>query len=144
AAVATAGFVYRGRTVEACAGWEPSIGDMTTFDPGVLGDDFWGGLEYDPFTEGYGGECADCGTKAMLADWTGYLKDVKSEDWEKVLMKASLADIFAIEKRLQGKSKDAPKGFEQSTLWASANQPQVYAAVELVELLKRMEPQVTF
>lgn len=144
AAVAATVWLWRGKSVEACAGWEPSIGEMTTFDPGVLGDDTWGGLEYDPFTEGYGGECGDCGTKAMLADWTGYLKDVTTEDWEKVLMKASLAEIFAIEKRLTGKAKDAPKGFEQSTLWSSQNQPQVYAAVEFVELLKRMEPQVTF
>ena len=144
AAVATVAWTLRGRSATACAGWEPSIGDMTTFDPGVLGEETWGGLEYDPFTEGYGGECADCGTRAMLADWTTYLKDVKTEDWEQVLMKASLAEIFAIEKKLSGKSKDAPKGFEQSTLWASQNQPQVYAAVKFVELLKRMEPQVTF
>lgn len=144
AAVAATLWAWRGKSVEACAGWEPSISDMTTFDPGVLGDDTWGGLEYDPFTEGYGGECGDCATKAMLADWTAYLKDVKTEDWEQVLLKASLAEIFAIEKRLSGKSKDAPKGFEQSSLWTSQNQPQVYAAVEFVELLKRMEPQVTF
>ncbi len=131
---------------EACAGWEPSISDMTTFDPGVLGDDSWGGLEYDPFTEGYGGGCSECGTKAMLADWHGYLKDaVTPADWEQVLMKASLADVFAIEQKLAGKSQKAPKGFETSSLWTNAAaQKQLYGAVELVELLKRMEPNVTF
>ncbi|MEO7091759.1 MAG: hypothetical protein ABI175_00825 [Polyangiales bacterium] len=131
---------------EACAGWEPSIADMTTFDPGVLGDDAWGGLEYDPFTEGYGGGCAECSTKAMLADWQGYLKEaVTPADWEQVLMKASLADIFAIEQKLAGKSQNAPKGFETSSLWTNAAaQKQLYGAIEFVELLKRMEPNVTF
>ena len=131
---------------EACAGWEPSIADMTTFDPGVLGDDSWGGLEYDPFTEGYGGACAECSTQAMFDDWHGYLKDaVTPADWEQVLMKSSLADIFAIEQRLSGKSQKAPKGFETSSLWTSpAAQKQLYAAVELVELLRRMEPNVSF
>jgi len=142
--LAAAVWLVRGKPVEACGGWDPSIEEMTTFDPGVLGDDVWGGLAYDPFTEGYGGECTDCATKAMLADWTAHLQDVKTEDWEKVLLKASLADILAIERRLQGKAKDAPKGFEQSTLWTAVDRPRVSAAVELVELLKRMEPQVTF
>ena len=131
---------------EACAGWEPSIGTMTTFDPGVLGDDSWGGLEYDPFTEGYGGGCSDCSTKAMLDDWHAYLKDaVTPADWEQVLMKASLSDIFAIEQRLSGKSQKVPKAFETSSLWTNAAaQKQLYGAVEFVELLKRMEPNVSF
>lgn len=131
---------------EACSGGEISISDMTTFDPGVLGDDSWGGLEYDPFTEGYGGGCAECSTKAMLDDWQGYLKDaVTPADWEQVLLKSSLADIFAIEQRLTGKSQKAPKGFESSSLWTTAGaQKQLYGAVEFVELLKRMEPNVTF
>ena len=144
AVIAAAAWLVRGKPARACGGWDPSISELTTFDPSVLGEDVWGGLEYDPFTEGFGGECSECGTKAMLADWTAHLGDVTTEDWEKVLLKASLADIFAIEKRLQGKAKSAPKGFEQSTLWTSKDQPRVYAAVELVELLKRMEPQVTF
>ena len=144
AVIAAAVWLVRSKPVEACGGWDPSIEDLTTFDPGVLGDDVWGGLEYDPFTEGFGGVCDDCGKNAMLADWTAYLGDVKAEDWTQVLMKASLAEIFAIQKRLAGKAKDAPKGFEQSTLWSSKNQRQVTAAVEFVELLRRMEPQVTF
>lgn len=143
---AAASLVARHDDAEACAGWEPSISDMTTFDPAVLGDDAWGGLEYDPFTEGYGGGCSECATKAMLDDWQGYLKDaVTPADWQQVLMKATLADVFAIEQRLSGKSQKAPKGFETSSLWTSAAaQKQLYGAVEFVELLKRMEPNVTF
>lgn len=141
-----ASLVVRHDDAEACSGWEPSIGDMTTFDPGVLGDDSWGGLEYDPFTEGYGGGCSDCSTKAMLDDWHGYLKDaVTPADWEQVLMKASLSDVFALEQRLSGKSQKVPKQFETSSLWTNAAaQKQLYGAVEFVELLKRMEPNVSF
>ncbi len=141
-----AGFLTRGEDAEACAGWEPSIADMTTFDPGVLGDDTWGGLEYDPFNEGYGGVCEDCARRAMLDDWHGFLKEaVTPADWEQVLFKATLADIFAIEKRLSGKSAVAPKGFETSSLWSTpAAAPRLYGAVEFVELLKRMEPSVKF
>ena len=140
-----AGVAIRGDVAEACSGWEPSIADLTTFDPGVLGEDSWGGLEYDPFTEGYGGPCHECATKAMADDWHGFLKDaVKPEDWDQVLMKATLVDIFAIEQRLKGKSPSAPKGFETSSMWTASNTARVYAAVEYVELLRRMEPQVTF
>lgn len=145
--VAAASLLVRNDDAEACAGWEPSIADMTTFDPSVLGEDSWGGLEYDPFTEGYGGGCGECSTKAMLEDWQGYLKDaVTPADWQQVLMKASLADVFAIEQRLAGKSQKAPKGFETSSLWtaSAAAGKQLYGAVEFVELLKRMEPNVTF
>ncbi len=141
-----ASLAVRGDDAEACAGWSPSVADMTTFDPGVLGDDSWGGLEYDPFTEGFGGACETCSQTAMMDDWHGFLKEaVKREDWEQVLLKSSLADIFAIEKRLSGKSTAAPKGFENSSLWANpAASAQLYSAVEFVELLRRMEPQVTF
>lgn len=145
--LASASLTARHEDAEACAGWEPSIADMTTFDPGVLGEDSWGGLEYDPFTEGFGGGCTECATKVMLEDWHGYLKDsVAPADWEQVLLKASLADVFAIEQRLTGKSQKVPKGFETSSLWTApaAAQKQLYAAVEFVELLKRMEPNVTF
>ncbi len=141
-----AGFTIQSDEAQACSGWEPSISDMTTFDPGVLGDDTWGGLDYDPFNEGYGGPCEDCARKAMLEDWHGFLKEsVTPADWEQVLFKATLADIFAIEKRLAGKSTTAPKGFETSSLWSTpAAAPQLYSAVEFVELLKRMEPSVQF
>ena len=149
AIVALAGLVamtWRGDNAEACAGWEPSIGDMTTFDPGVLGDDSWGGLAYDPFDASYGGPCDACLTKAMADDWHGFLKDtVTPADWEQVLNKASLKDIFAIEERLAGKATPAPKGYETSSLWRTTPAPPALAsAVEFVELLKRMEPQVTF
>ncbi|MBA3465131.1 MAG: hypothetical protein H0T46_34685 [Deltaproteobacteria bacterium] len=140
-----AGIAIRGDIAEACSGWEPTIADLTTFDPGVLGEDSWGGLDYDPFTEGYGGPCHECATKAMAADWHGFLKDaVTPADWDQVLMKASLSDISAIQLRLKGKSPAAPKGFESSSMWTASNPGRVYAAVEYVELLRRMEPQVTF
>ena len=96
-----ASLAVRSDDAEACSGWSPSVADMTTFDPGVLGDDSWGGLEYDPFTEGFGGACDSCSQTAMLDDWHGFLKEaVKREDWEQVLLKSTLSDIFAIEKRL--------------------------------------------
>lgn len=140
-----AGAAVGGDDAEACSGWEPSIGEMTTFDPNVLGADTWFGLQYDPFDAGYGDRCEECAKTAMLDDWHGFLKDaVTPADWEQVLMKASLKDILAIELRLQGKSTAAPKGFEASSMWTSASSPQLYSAVEFVELLKRMEPQVTF
>ena len=130
----------------ACAGIEQSIAELTTFDPAVLGDDLWSGLAFDPFDSSYGGSCEPCLAKAMLDDWHGFLGDaVTSADWEQVLMKASLADIFAIEQRLAGKAKAPPKGYETSSLWRSPDAaPQLASAVEFVELLKRMEPQVTF
>lgn len=146
-AAVAASVLVRNDDAEACAGWEPSIADMTTFDPSVLGEDTWGGLEYDPFTEGYGGGCDECMAKAMFDDWQGFLGDaVSPADWQQVLMKASLADVFAIEQRLSGKSAKAPKGFETSSLWTASGdgQKKLYRAVEFVELLKRMEPNVTF
>ena len=141
-----AAVALHGDGAEACSGGDAMISDMTTFDPGVLGDDSWGGLDYDPFTSGYGGPCGDCELASIRADWHGYLgESVTEDDWDKVLMKASLADIFAIEKRLAGKSTTAPKGYETSSLWTKPEAAaQLYAAVEFVELLKRMEPQVTF
>src|SRR3954468_4113789 len=146
AVTAVGGIALKGDDAVACSGWEASISEMTTFDPGVLGDDTWGGLEYDPFNAGYGEQCSECAHQAMLDDWHGFLKDaVTPADWDQVLFKASLKDIFAIEQRLAGKSQTAPKGFESSSLWTNASAaPQLYSAVEYVELLKRMEPQVTF
>lgn len=102
--VCAASVWHSGDDAEACAGWSPSISDMTTFDPGVLGADSWSGLAYDPFEAGFGGACDHCSKAAMLADWQGFLKDaVTDDDWEQVLFKASLKDTFAIEQRLSGK-----------------------------------------
>jgi outer membrane protein W len=147
AALVCAAIVWpSGDDAEACAGWSPSISDMTTFDPGVLGDDAWGGLAYDPFEAGFGGACDRCAKAAARADWQGFLKDaVTEDDWEQVLFKAQLKDIFAIEQRLSGKTTKAPEGYEDSSLWSNPRAAsQLYRAVEFVELLKRMEPQVTF
>jgi hypothetical protein len=145
AIVVAAGMTVRGDDAEACSGWEPSIADLTTFDPGVLGDDVWAGLDYDPFTAGYGGPCFTCQAKAMADDWHGFLGDpITVADWDQVLNKATLKDIFAIEQFLKGKTKTVPKGFEQSSLWKATDTAKLYDAVEFVELLTRMGPQVTF
>jgi hypothetical protein len=144
--VCAASLWHSGEDAEACAGWSPSISDMTTFDPGVLGGDSWGGLAYNPFEAGFGRACDHCAKAAMLADWQGFLNDaVTEEDWEQVLFKASLKDIFALEQRLSGKTTTAPDGYEDSSLWSNPSAAsRLYSAVELVELLKRMESQVTF
>src|ERR1043166_2626729 len=69
-----ASVVVRGERARACGGEWPSISDLTTFDPKVLGDDINDGLFYDPMTEGYAGNCDGCVANPVLADWNGYLK----------------------------------------------------------------------
>src|SRR6185503_15653406 len=66
---------FRDDGAEACGGFGPSIFELTTFDPAVVGEP-WDGLAFDPFVAGFGGGCSDdCATKAMVGDWLGYLKD---------------------------------------------------------------------
>ncbi len=140
-AVILCGVALRGEQADACGGWDPSISELTTFDPDVL--DNAKGLEYDPFDSGFGSPCTDdCFTKRMLADWHGFLKDtgVSDADWQKVLFQATSADLVAIRQRLSGKTTPAPKGFEQSSLWKlPAAKDTLLAAVPVVELARKVE-----
>src|ERR1043166_2808482 len=61
------------RRARACSGGEVSIADLTTFNPGVLGDPALEGVYYEPFVAGFGGYQPDFGRDALLADWRDYL-----------------------------------------------------------------------
>ncbi|MBS1119801.1 MAG: hypothetical protein H6Q90_2029 [Deltaproteobacteria bacterium] len=140
AAIACGGVALRGEQARACSGWEPSISELTTFDPDVLDN---AGLAFDPFDSGFGAPCADdCTTQRMLADWHGYLKatGMTDADWKKVLFEASGQDLIAIRQRLSGKATAPPKGYEQSSLWkVSAGKDTLLAAIGVVELARKVE-----
>jgi hypothetical protein len=139
--VLAAGAGLRDDLADACGYSAPTIEEMTTFDPAVMGDPTWDGLYYDPFTAGFGGPCTECMTKAMLADWRGYLKDAVTEaDWQKVLLSASQADLAAIAGALAGKGRP-PAGYERSSLWKSPGaRDQLAAAGAVVSHARRVEP----
>ncbi|HWU90241.1 MAG TPA: hypothetical protein VN253_23415, partial [Kofleriaceae bacterium] len=140
--VLAAGLALRDDRADACGYSAPTIEELTTFDPKVLGDPTWDGLYYDPFTAGFGGPCADCAAQAMLADWHGYLKEaVTDADWQKVLVSATPAELAAIANHLAGKGSGAPPpGYEQSSLWKSpAARDRLAAAVAVVALARKVE-----
>ena len=142
-----AGLALRDDRADACGYEAASIEEVTTFDPKVLGDPTWDGLYYDPFNAGYGGPCTDCATKAMVADWRGYLKEAVTEaDWQKVLFSASPGELAAIANHLAGKgSGSPPPGYERSSLWKSpADRERLAAAVAVVSLARKVEPHATF
>ncbi|HSK00359.1 MAG TPA: hypothetical protein VK932_03920, partial [Kofleriaceae bacterium] len=143
--VLAAGAGLRDRRADACGYDEPSIEELTAFDPKVIGDPTWDGLYFDPFTAGFGGPCTDCMAKAMLADWRGYLKDAVTEaDWRKVLLAATPSDLAQIANHLAG-SGSPPAGYEHSSLWKSAAaRDRLAAAVGFVRLARRLEPHATF
>src|SRR5450432_1144436 len=91
----------RGERADACGCCSPRIGELTTFDPDVLGDDL-DGLDYDPFVSGFGPGCTECFTKALVADWHGFWKDVTDADWQKILLAASADELAKIQARLAG------------------------------------------
>src|SRR5512138_2141511 len=134
----------------ACVGWEPSIVELTTFDPAVAGDAF-GGLEFDPFVAGFGGPCeGDCAAKAMVADWHGYLKEaITDKDWEQILLKATQGDLAMLVARVAGKSSATPKGYEKSTLWSGASgagaaKDRLLDALAYVQLARAVEGAASF
>jgi len=145
AAIACA-VTLRGERVDACGGgMEIGIEESTTFDPGVGGD--WDGLSYDPYNAGFGGACNDCMAAAMLADWVAYLPGVSGEDWKKILLSASEADLVSLRAKAAGKtppSAKGPKGFEGSTLWKVTAKDRVVAALDFVKLARQIEPYATF
>ena len=136
----------RGEQADACGGGDWfGITELTTFDPKVLGESSFDGLEYDPFVSGYGGPCTDCSTKAMLADWQGYLTSVTPADWEKVLVHSTEPELAGIQQRLAGKTRTGPKGYEQSSLWkAPAAKDKLIGALGFVQLVRRVEPFASF
>src|SRR5438477_553247 len=72
------------RRARACSGGEGSIAELTTFDPGVLGDPALEGVYYEPFLAGFGGYQPDFGQDALVADWHGYLAGAATDaDWRK-------------------------------------------------------------
>ncbi len=127
----------------ACAGDSPDIADETTFDPGVLGDSTWEGLYYDPYSEGYGGACADCERKEQLADWSAWLGGAASAaDWEAILLHAGLSDIDGLIFKLQKKAKEAPPSFRASSILKAEGdgRARAIAALYLVGFARRVEP----
>ena len=131
------------RGAAACGFFGPTLADVTTFDPGVLGDP--DGLDFQPWLHGFGGGCEGCGKEAMLADWGGFLKGgVSQADWSKVLFEATPKELEAIKARLAGKSSGAPAGYEKSSLWAApAAKDKLRAAVDFVILARTIEPVAT-
>ncbi len=118
------------------------IEDVTTFDPSIVGD--WDGLAYNPYESGFGGACDDCLAKAMLTDWTGYLPGVTADDWKKVLLTATEADLVSLRARAAGKSTKAPKGYETSSLWKVTAKDRVVGALDLVKLARQVEQFASF
>ena len=105
-----ASLLLRGeRPARACAGYEPSIAEFTTFDPGVLGGHALDAIYYDPFLSRFGGYQPEQGQDALLADWRGYLKGAASDaEWRKILFEATAADVAALQARLAGSSAVVP------------------------------------
>jgi hypothetical protein len=140
ALAAIAGVGLHGERARACGWSEPSIAEMTTFDPEIAGDE--PGLYYEPAIVGYGDSCGNCAAKAMTADWHGYFAGaVTDSDWDKILHKATSAELAAMIDRLAGKTAAAPHGYERSSLWKDASaRERLRAAIVVVELARRIEP----
>ncbi|HRC55610.1 MAG TPA: hypothetical protein PKU97_06790, partial [Kofleriaceae bacterium] len=141
-AAALACVALRGEQVEAC-GWSgPTVEDLSTFDPMILGG-VSEGLHYNPYEAGFSRMCMeDCKDLAMLADWQGYLgQEISAGDWEEVLYRASDEQLSAMIEVLSQKRKDKPAGFEGSSLWtATAARAKLKAALPLVRLIRQVEP----
>ncbi len=127
--------------VRACTGGDPTIALETTFDPAVIGDATWPGLFFDGNVAGYGDRCDACLTKAIAADWRGYLGPaVTDADWAHVLYELKSADLDAVAARLAGKAKTVPAGMEKTSIWSkSAPVDKLRAAVAFVQLARRVE-----
>src|SRR5262249_9619131 len=95
---------------------------------------------------GYGDTCGDCTVKAMAADWHGYLNgSVSDSDWDKILHKASAAELAAMIQRLAGKPTPAPRGYEHSSLWKDPRaRDKLRAAIGVVEIARRVEEIASF
>ncbi len=115
---------------------EESLSDVTTFEPMVLGEDAWDGLYLQPFVHGFGGPCEDCAQKAVADDWRGFLGEVP--DWDRVLRKASAADLAVLHAFAVGKARTPPKGYEKVPAG-----PRIAAALAYAQVLRDDEPYTT-
>jgi hypothetical protein len=132
----------RPEPAEAC-GWAPDeIDDLTTFDPHVLAGAELPGLHYDPFHSGFGPGCEECGRKAMLADWAGYLGGaLPAQDWEWILFKATLSDLDQLIFSAKGKKGARPAEHLPSVAkLAGPDKERVIAALYFTGFARRVEP----
>lgn len=138
--VAIAAVVLRGERATAC-GWSgPTVEDLSTFDPQILGEGLEG-LHYDPYTAGFGEACTGCLLGALHESWLSYLGDkITSDDWEAVLFTASPADLAALGEVLAGRRKTPPAAYAKSSLLApGAPRAKLVAALPVVALARRIE-----
>ncbi len=139
-AAVLAAVTLRGEHVDACAWSGPTVEDLSTFDPQILGEDS-DGLSYDPFDAGFGAGCQSCLTDAMLADWSGFLgPEVAAADWEAVLFRATPSELGQLGDVLAGKRKQPPAVYAKSSLWrATTATERLRAALPLVKLARDVE-----
>jgi hypothetical protein len=131
---------------QACAWFGPTMAEVTTFDPQLLGEGAPEALTYHDQEGAIGfGACDDCGAKAMAADWRGYLGGAVSDaDWAQVLHQATAAELAAIDGVLAGKRTTVPAGYEHSTLWQDPKaRDRLRSAIAVVELARRGEGTLT-
>lgn len=139
----TSAVALRGERADACGGgMYMAIEAATTFDPSIGGD--WEGLAYNPYEAGFGGSCTECLGNAMIADWVGYLPGVTAGDWKQVLLAATEPDLVSLRARAAGKSKQAPRGYETSSLWKVTAKDRVVAALDFVRLARQVEAHASF
>ncbi|MBN1610583.1 MAG: hypothetical protein JW940_28390, partial [Polyangiaceae bacterium] len=150
AAVALLALALPNDELKACGWAPPTIEDLTTFDPAVLGEAEAAGLYYDPFMEGLGGACTDCVNQQMLADWTTYLAGaVTKDDWNRALFHASSKELDALtarvaEARKATRAAQLPAGKYDSFAQVSpGHRRKVLAALALVKLVRAVEPLAT-
>jgi hypothetical protein len=131
-----------GRAAHATGCCGASIGDMTLFDPTVLGVDGWRPVYFDPFIAGFGGYLPDFANDELVADWHTYLGDaVTAADWKAVLFEASASDLWALHDKLTGKAAQIPKSYAGSSLWRKPDaKAKLAAAIAVVQLARAVEP----
>lgn len=111
----------------ACVGGDPTVAEVTTFDPAVLGVAGWEPVYYDPFHSGFGGYSPGGELDDVLADWRGYLKGaVPDAEWKHLLLEAPDAELAKKAAGATGKLADAlafvriARQVESSSLLVSA------------------------
>jgi hypothetical protein len=139
--VAIAGALSLGPARAAACGYfndDPST--QASFDPHLIGSALAAQL-YDPFRPEIGG-CWGCDREEILVDWAGYLGTTWGGDWERVLFRASLAELDGLIFFLQGKEPRPPPGWEASSLAraSGAAREKLVPALFLVGFARRVEP----
>jgi hypothetical protein len=136
--------------LRACGWAPPTIEELTTFEPAVLGEDESRGLYYDPFLQGLGGRCDECVNRQMVEDWATFLAGaVKTEDWSRALLEASSQELDALVQAVAAGPAPAhapalPPGKYDSFAEVNPSQRQkVLAALAFVKLAREVEPLAT-